>query len=65
MLANYHLLMHFTNGAVPDAARLPGVHEARTQAWQNLEKNPSIKFVQVLDDGGMVIETVERVTITD
>lgn len=65
MLTPFHLVMHCADAIIPDPLAIPTVHDARMQARLNLEKNPRITFVQVLDDGGTVIEIVEPVRVTD
>jgi hypothetical protein len=65
MLTPYHLMIHSADAVIPGPANVPSVHDARTQALLSLEKNPRITFVQVLDDGGTVIEIVEPVKVTD
>jgi hypothetical protein len=65
MLTPYHLMMHAGDAVIPGPSNVPTVHDARTQALLSLEKNPRISFVQLLDDGGTVIEIVEPVKVTD
>ncbi len=64
-MSTYHLAIHFQDNIVPGASAIPGLREARSQAWQSLEENPYSSFVEVLDDKNAIVETMERVKITD
>ncbi len=65
MANTFHLTIHFHDNVVPGAAEILGVSEARAQAWRSLEDYPYSNYVQVLDERNTVIETMERVKITD
>ncbi|MFB3817512.1 MAG: hypothetical protein ACE147_07605 [Candidatus Methylomirabilales bacterium] len=65
MLTPYHLVIHAAGSVIPGPCNVPTVHDARTQARLSLERNPGIAFVQVVDEGGTVIEIVEPVRVTD